>query len=141
MNGLMIESHIDPASALSDAKQQLSPEELDILLSQLIFRSISSEDKMFLDIMESLREKIDSIDKQIIELLAQRMSVVKEIGQYKRKNKVTIFQLRRWERIIKSRISLGMNLGLSEHFLRELLNLVHKESIKKQEDIMNKKDN
>jgi chorismate mutase len=140
MNGLMIESHIDPASALSDAKQQLSPEELDVLLSQLIFRSISSEDRMFLDIMESLREKIDSIDKQIIELLAQRMSVVKEIGQYKRKNKVTIFQLRRWERIIKSRISLGMNLGLSENFLRELLNLVHKESIKKQEDIMNKKD-
>ncbi|MGM0613571.1 MAG: chorismate mutase, partial [Bacteroidota bacterium] len=140
MNGLMIESHIKPEEALSDVAQQLSPDELLHLLEQLVFRKIESDDKDFSGKLESLREQIDSIDKQIIELLAQRMSAVGEIGEYKSKNKVTIFQLRRWEKIISSRVKQGMRLGLSEGFVKELLQLVHKESIQKQTDIMNKQE-
>ena len=141
MNGLMIESHNNPEKALSDVAQQLSPEELFHLLDQLVFRKIESDDKDFSGMLESLREQIDSIDKQIIELLAQRMSAVGEIGEYKSKNKVTIFQLRRWEKIISSRVEQGAKLGLSEGFVKELLQLVHKESIHKQADVMNKKKN
>jgi chorismate mutase len=88
--------------------------------------------------MDSLREKIDSVDKQIIELLAQRMNYVEEIGKYKLHNKVTIFQRRRWERILSSRKKLGKKLGLSEQFIKKLLQLVHKESISKQTEIMNR---
>jgi chorismate mutase len=138
MNGLMIEAHITPREALSDVAQQLSPGELSRLLKQLVFREISCEDRKFADMLESLREQIDSIDKQILELLAQRMSVVGEIGKYKSQNRVTIFQLRRWEKIISSRVKQGLKLGLSENFIKHLLELVHKESIQKQTEIMNK---
>ncbi len=140
MNGLMIEAHINPQEALSDVAQQLGPEELARLFEQLVFREINCEDRKFMDMLESLREQIDSIDKQILELLAQRMSVVGEIGKYKSQNKVTIFQLRRWEKIISSRVEQGLKLGLSEDFIKHLLELVHKESIQKQAGIMNKQD-
>jgi len=138
MNGLMIESHIKPEEALSDVAQQLSPDELSDLLDRLVFREIESNNKEFSGILESLREQIDSIDKQIIELLAQRMSAVKKIGEFKSKNKVTIFQLRRWEKVISSRVKQGAKLGLSADFVKKLLQLVHKESIQKQADVMNK---
>jgi len=138
MNGLMIESHIKPEEALSDVAQQLSPFEFSGLLDNLVFREIESNDKKLSGILETLREQIDSIDKQIIELLAQRMSAVEKIGAFKSKNKVTIFQLRRWEKIISSRVEQGAKLGLSKYFIKELLQLVHKESIQKQADVMNK---
>jgi len=141
MSGLMIEVHPDPGKALSDALQQITPAEFEDLMENLEFRSINSTNEQFSDLMESLREKIDSVDKQIIELLAQRMKFVEEIGKYKRDNKVTIFQLRRWERILSSRVKLGMNLGLSEQFVKKLLQLVHKESISRQTDVMNKPGN
>ncbi len=143
MDGLMIESHFDPDKALSDAQQQITPQNLDTLLQNLIYRSIESGDALFQDTMETLREKIDSIDEQIIELLAKRMDVVEEIAKYKSQKKVTIFQLRRWQKIISSRLSRGKRLGLSEKFIRELLQLVHKASITRQNEIMNqmKKNN
>lgn len=138
MNGLMIEVHPKPSEALSDARQQITPGVFEDLISNLEFRSINSDNPLFLGHMDSLREKIDSVDKQIIELLAQRMNYVEEIGKYKLHNKVTIFQRRRWERILSSRKKLGKKLGLSEQFIKKLLQLVHKESISKQTEIMNR---
>lgn len=141
MDGLMIESHIDPKHALSDAQQQIKPGELKAILDSLIFRSNQSENIGFQSTMESLREKIDSTDRQIIDLLAERMKLVEEIGKYKHKNKVTIFQLRRWEEIIASRLDQASRKGLSERFIKNLLQLVHKESIRKQTEIMSNRNN
>ncbi|MFP4524755.1 MAG: chorismate mutase [Bacteroidales bacterium] len=141
MDGLMVESHIDPKHALSDSQQQIEPGELEELLGSLIFRSHQSENYSFQNTMESLREKIDSTDRQIIDLLAERMKLVEEIGKYKYKNKVTIFQLRRWEEIIASRLEQASKKGLSERFIKNLLQLVHKESIRKQTEIMGKRYN
>jgi len=138
MNGLMIETHINPSAALSDMNQQLTPKQLNDLLNKLIFRSISVKNNDFLSVLESLRDKIDSIDQQMLELLSQRMDVVGEIGKYKSKNEVTILQLRRWEKIINTRLKQGKKLGLSEEFIKKLLQLVHKESIQKQTEVMNK---
>jgi chorismate mutase len=138
MDGLMIESHINPDEALSDAQQQLTPKNLEKLLNNLVYRTNDPNDIGFRDAMESLREKIDSIDEQIIELLAKRMDVVGEIAQYKSQKKVTIFQLRRWEKIISSRVSQGIELGLSKKFIKDLLELVHKASIARQTEVMNK---
>lgn len=139
MNGLMIESHENPAKALSDKKQQLTPGDLGALLGNIVFRSMDSNNQRFTNVLEALREQIDSLDKQILELLAQRMNTVEEIGKYKSENKVTILQLRRWEKIIESRIRHGMKLGLTKDFIKGLLQLVHKESIQKQTDIMNQR--
>lgn len=138
-DGLMIESHINPKSALSDAKQQLTPVQLQKLIHQLSFRKSESENAEFMNSLEQFREQIDSIDFQMIELLMQRMKIVKQIGKYKSDHNVTILQLRRWENIIKTRTEIGTKGGLSPEFIKTLLELVHKESILIQTEIMNKK--
>ncbi|MFO8236361.1 MAG: chorismate mutase [Bacteroidales bacterium] len=140
MDGLMIESHINPDKALSDSQQQLHPDELNKLVKKLIFRSIQSQNDKFQSTIDSLREKIDSIDKKIIDLLANRMELAEKIGNHKHKNKVTIFQLRRWEEIIASRLAQATEKGLSEKFVKSLLQLVHEESIRKQTEIMGNRD-
>ncbi len=140
LDGLMIEVHRNPTLALSDAKQQITPAQLDSMLKELVFRSPSSPNTDFVDILEQLRNKIDSIDQQMIDLLAQRMRIVEEMGEYKKNNDVSVFQMRRWEDILKSRIDFGKRLGLDEDYIKNLLQLVHKESIKKQADILNRKD-
>ncbi|MEE4196325.1 MAG: chorismate mutase [Bacteroidales bacterium] len=138
MNGLMIETHINPNAARSDMNQQLTPGQLGVILNKLIFRTTSVKNNDFLSVLENLRDKIDSIDQQMLELLSQRMHVVEEIGKYKSKNEVTILQLRRWEKIVNTRIRLGKKMGLSEDFIKKLLQLVHKESIQKQTEVMSK---
>ena len=138
MNGLMLETHNNPQEALSDKSQQLTPNELIKLLNNLIVRKGSAENKDFELVLESLREQIDSIDQQMLELLSQRMHIVEDIGKYKSKNEVAILQLRRWEKIISTRIKLGEKLGLSRDFIKKLLQLVHKESIQRQTEVMNK---
>jgi chorismate mutase len=138
MDGLMIETHYNPTVALSDMNQQVTPKELDILLDELVFRRTTTKDADFTSILETMRSKIDSIDQQMLELLSQRMNAVEEIGKYKSKNEVTILQLRRWEKIMSTRLKLGKSLGLTEDFIKKLLQLVHKESIQRQTEVMNK---
>ena len=138
MDGLMIECHINPAEALSDAGQQITPSELAVLLGNLICRSVSLDSPGFMGQLEQYREQIDSIDSQMIELLSQRMKVVEKIGRYKCKNNITILQLRRWENIIATRTEMGISMGLHEGFIMKLLQLIHKESIGRQVEIMNK---
>jgi chorismate mutase len=140
LDGLMIEVHRNPPLALSDAKQQLTPLQLEHLLNELVFRSSSSQNSEFIDKLEQFRNKIDSIDQQMIDLLAQRMRIVEEIGEYKKNNNVSVFQLYRWENILKSRVEYGQRLGLDDDYIKNLLQLVHKESIRKQADILNRKD-
>lgn len=137
-DGLMIESHINPKKALSDAQQQLTPSELKSLLDRLIVRDLSCEDSEFSNLLSNYRAQIDSIDFQLLELLAQRMKVVEKIGEYKSLNNVKILQLRRWENIIGTRTAYGQSRGLTEDFITKLLQLVHKESIQRQTEVMNK---
>lgn len=140
LDGLIVEVHCNPSVALSDAKQQLTPSQLNSMLGELVFRTPSSSNNDFVDKLEQFRNRIDSIDQQMIELLGQRMRIVEEIGEFKKKNNVSVFQLRRWENILKSRIDCGRKLGLEEDYIKNLLQLVHNESIRKQADILNRKD-
>ncbi len=136
MDGLMIESHIDPDKALTDANQQITPLELKQLISNLIIRKEKGSVE-FQSKLEELRTKIDDLDNELIKVLAKRMNIVKEIGEYKSDNNITILQLKRWVEIISSRISKGVKQKLNKEFLLKLLQLVHKESIQIQTDIMN----
>lgn len=140
LDGLMIETHINPNKALSDAKQQLKPNELAILLKKIKYRLAENENPEFLSNLEQFRHQIDSIDQQIIELLAHRMLIVEDIGNFKAENNVTIFQLKRWKRIISSRLQLAREHKVDEGFMRKLLQLVHKESIRKQKIILKLKN-
>lgn len=139
-DGLMIESHIHPESALSDKSQQLTPSALKNILENLIYRRPDIEDKNLLSGIESLRDKIDGIDKELIEILSKRMNTARKIGEYKLKGNATILQRVRWDEIIKSRIETGSEKNLSEHFIFQLFEIIHQEAINQQSDIMNKKN-
>jgi chorismate mutase len=140
MVGVMIESHINPDAAWSDAKQQVTPAALGKILDGLVVRTVSSENKSFKDTLSVLRDQIDQIDDEVMQKLASRMKISEKIGQYKKENNVTILQVNRWEEIIKSRVMLGMAMGLDEGFTRDLLRLIHHESIQVQTKVMNKEE-
>jgi chorismate mutase len=137
MVGLMIESHIDPDAAWSDAKQQVMPAVLTKIVDGLVVRSVSSDNKIFKDTLSILREQIDQLDDEIMSKMAARMKISEKIGQYKKENSVTILQVQRWEEIIQTRITLGRAMGLNSEFTNDLLKLIHQESIQIQTKVMN----
>ena len=138
MAGLMIESHIEPSAALSDAKQQVTPAALGKILEDLVVRTPSTANKEFKNTLTILREQIDQLDDQIMQTMAARMKISEQIGNYKRDNKVTILQVNRWEEIIQTRIAQGHAMGLEGDFVHNLLKLIHQESILVQQKVMNK---
>jgi len=132
MDGLMIETHCNPKKALSDAEQQLTPNELDSLLKKLKFTDEVVDNSEIIIRLQQYREQIDSLDFQILELLAKRMDIVGDLGGFKKENNISAFQLARWKNILRSRKSFGLDLGLDEAFIKNLLQFIHKESILKQ---------
>ncbi|MCB0840480.1 MAG: bifunctional 3-deoxy-7-phosphoheptulonate synthase/chorismate mutase type II [Bacteroidetes bacterium] len=136
-DGLMIEAHRNPAEALSDAKQQVTPEGLGKILNSLIMRHPDSDDPQFINQLALLREEIDAKDHQLIEILAERMKIAKKIGHYKKMNGITILQAERWDEIVRDRLDSAVALGLSDDIMNSILQLVHKESIRQQAYVMN----
>ena len=137
MDGLMIESHLSPDEAWSDAKQQITPANLNRLLSELIIRNKTTENQEFTDRLVELRHQIDEIDEEIFQKLGNRMKIAVEIGRYKRDNQVTILQVNRWDELMKQRKNMAGALGLSNEFTDKLLKIIHKESIGQQTKVMN----
>jgi chorismate mutase len=138
LDGLTIESHIDPSCALSDKEQQVTPSELAQILDKLVIRYTSSDDPQFENKLELLRSRIDEIDHEIMEVLAQRMSIVEQIGLYKKKNKVTALQINRWAQIMEDRSRLAEKLSLDDTFVKSLFQLIHEDSVRQQSEIMDK---
>ncbi len=132
MDGLMIETHIHPDKALSDSKQQVTPGRLFEILKELNYKNESSPDVEFERTLEVLRDRIDVIDTDIIEALAQRMEVVDQIAKLKLEKNVTAFQQKRMDEILNQRTQLGMNYGLKKDYMEEIFGAIHAESVKKQ---------
>lgn len=128
-DGLMIESHIDPKSALSDAKQQLTPEDLGRLIKSLIYKKPYSEDMDLRHELERLRAAIDAVDHQLIDLFARRMDIARRIGEVKERGGITIYQPSRWDEIVHSRITMGHAYSLSEEFIFNVFENIHQEAI------------
>lgn len=135
MAGLMIESHIDPLNALTDANQQITPEDLSTLIKSLVVRQLKGNSE-FETRLEVLRREIDKMDAELLDILSKRMKIVEEIGQFKKENGITILQIQRWNEIILDRLNLGSRMGLNREFVMQLLHLFHEESISRQEIIM-----
>ncbi len=136
--GLMIESHITPDKAWSDARQQITPEEVDTLIKNLVLRRMDAKSNGFLQELEGYRSEIDRLDDELMRVLDQRMQVSEQIGSCKKENRVTIFQSGRWDNILEKSFIAGAKRGLSKEFIRKLFSAIHQESINKQTDIMNK---
>ncbi|RYY88830.1 MAG: 3-deoxy-7-phosphoheptulonate synthase [Chitinophagaceae bacterium] len=136
-DGLMIESHIDPDNAWSDAKQQITPEVLDQLLANIIWRKeeITSEEAHAM--LDKLRQQINQLDDELMQLLGQRMKIADKIGAYKKEHNITILQTRRWNEILDRAVRKGEHHGLSQEFITRYLDAVHMESINHQNKIFN----
>ena len=139
MHGLMIETHPDPDHAWSDAAQQVTPARLKEILSELSIRNYTSNDPVFDNQLERLRRMIDSIDEELLEVLAKRMRLIEKIGTYKKENNITIFQPQRLSEIRETRTEFGEKLHLEEEFIRKILKDLHDESIRFQTEILYRK--
>lgn len=129
MDGLMIETHCTPDLALSDAKQQITPDTLKELLDSLRVGQSESEMDVHSDELQTLRNNIDAIDDELIQLFAKRLGFSEQIGKYKQENNVTILQIKRWKKTLKNQIKNGHALGLNEDFIKAVYQLIHDESI------------
>ena len=133
-SGLIVESHCDPDKAWSDAKQQVTPDVLDYILSLLVIRdeAISTEG------IVQLRKQIDEIDNQLMELLSKRMRVCREIGYYKKEHNMTVLQTSRYNEILDKRGAQGALCGMSSDFVAKVFEGIHEESVRQQMEIINK---
>ena len=100
-DGLMVESHIDPDKAWSDAKQQVTPERLKEMLEAIIWRKEDSSSEAFHQALEKLRQQINHLDDELMQILSQRMKIAEQIGLYKKENNITILQTTRWNEILE----------------------------------------
>ena len=127
--GLMIETHRDPGNAWSDAAQQVTPDVLIELLSRLQFRRRYSDDESYQAQMSFLREEIDNVDASLVELLARRRDISKEIGSIKESNNIAFYHHNRWNDIIEHVKQIADELNLKEEYVLKLFSLIHLESI------------
>ena len=137
-DGLMIECHIDPDNALTDAKQQITPEALKQMLANLRFRSKQSFD-VERD-LAPLRAEIDDIDSELLQLLARRMEVSSRIGDYKKRNNVAVVQMDRWKKILSEHVAAGSDLGLPPELINKVFEAIHQASILRQSDLFEKEE-
>lgn len=135
-DGLMIESHRDPAEAWSDAAQQLTPRQLNQVLQETIWRKLDSASSQYHLALDALREEIDQYDEELLQILSRRMRVADKIGQYKEAHQITILQPHRWQELSKRFLAKSKELGLSEPFLNQFLAAIHMESITHQKSVL-----
>jgi chorismate mutase len=136
-DGLIIESHIDPDNAWSDAKQQITPEVLGEILGNIVWRKEDIDNADLHTNMEKMRQQINQLDDELMQILSARMKVADKIGQYKKDNNITILQTNRWNAILERAFTKGEKLGLSKEFITKYFDAVHMESINHQNKIMN----
>lgn len=132
-NGLIIESHCDPDCAWSDKSQQITPDVLNFILNTLVLRDSSQSTES----LTLLRQQIDTIDNELLEILNKRMRVSREIGQYKKEHRMPVLQAGRYDDIMQSRVKLAEEMGMSGDFMTKVLSAIHEESVRQQIEILN----
>jgi chorismate mutase len=133
-DGLIVESHCDPDKAWSDAAQQITPDVLDYILSLLVIR----DENTTTEGITQLRKQIDELDNDLMQLLAKRMRVCREIGQYKKEHNMTVLQAQRYNEILDKRGAQGALCGMDSDFVKTIFEAIHEESVRQQMEIINK---
>ncbi|KAA6312922.1 Phospho-2-dehydro-3-deoxyheptonate aldolase, partial [termite gut metagenome] len=133
-DGLIIESHYDPNTAWSDAFQQITPAVLDYILNLLVIRGSAQTTEN----LNELRKQIDECDDSLIEILAKRMRISREIGTYKKEHNLTVFQSERYGEILEKRASQGEQCSMDAGFVKNVFEAIHEESVRQQMEIINR---
>jgi len=131
-DGLIVESHCNPEKAWSDASQQVTPDVLDFIMNTLVIRDTTQSTEN----LTSLRRQIDELDSSLLELLAKRMRVSREIGTYKKEHNMPILQTQRYDEILQHRIAQAIQMGMDAEFMKTVLVAIHEESVRNQQEIM-----
>lgn len=132
-DGLIIESHCSPDEAWSDKQQQITPKTLASIINELIIRETSHTTES----LSQLRQQIDRLDDELFTVISKRMSVSKEIGQYKKEHNMPVLQSGRYYQILEKRIKEAEELGLDKDFMKKVLEAIHEESIRQQIETIN----
>ncbi len=133
-DGLIVETHCSPNEAWSDAAQQVTPDGLYNILSQLTIR----DGHIDIEGIHGLREQIDALDNNLVELLSNRMNICRKIGSYKKEHNMTVLQANRYKEIIDKRGAQGELFGMDSEFVKHIFELVHEESVRQQMEVINK---
>ena len=133
-DGLIVESHCDPDCAWSDKNQQVTPDALDYILNMLVIRETTQTTEN----LSELRHQIDQLDNQLLELLAKRMRVSREIGQYKKEHSMPVLQASRYDEILQKRMAQAVELDMGAEFMKEVMQAIHEESVHQQMEIINR---
>lgn len=133
-DGLIIESHCSPDYAWSDKNQQVTPEVLDEILKSLVIRETHTTEDI-----SDLRNQIDRLDNDLIDLLAKRMRVSREIGQFKKEHDMTVLQASRYDEILGNRIDKAKAAGMDGDFMKIIMQAIHEESVRQQMAILQNK--
>ncbi len=136
LDGLVVETHPNPDQAWSDASQQITPERFAEILSQLRIRQTGSDDVAFNQSLDELRAQIDQVDHDVLDVLAQRMRIVEQIAEAKKVSNVTTLQVGRWKALLEDRLERASTLGLDEDYVKELYQTIHRESVRRQSEMM-----
>ena len=134
-DGLIVESHCNPDCAWSDKNQQITPEVLGVILDNLVYRDVPTSSES----LAQLRRQIDQLDNDLLEILAKRMNISREIGEYKKKHNMPVVQPGRYGDIMSTRVKAASQLGVSEDFMRDILSSIHEESVRIQVELNEKK--
>jgi chorismate mutase len=135
-DGLMVETHVDPDNAWSDAAQQVTPNTLKQMMRDLTVRNETTSDKVYKESLDNLRAQINVTDNQLVDLLGKRMKIADKIGELKKDQNVAVLQSKRWNEILGNMILEGEQRGLSEEFVLRMFKAIHQESINHQEKII-----
>lgn len=136
-DGLIIESHCNPDKAWSDASQQVTPARLGEMLDSIVWRKEDVNSEAYHIALDKLRQQIDHLDDELLQIISLRMKAAEKIGQYKKDNNITILQTNRWNEILERAFKKGDKLGLSKEFIIKYFDAVHMESINHQNKILN----
>lgn len=132
-DGLIVESHCNPDCAWSDASQQVTPDTLSYILNMLVIRETSQSTEN----LNELRRQIDELDNQLLELLARRMRVAREIGVYKKEHEMPVWQAARYDELLSKRVEQAVELEMDGDFMKTVLAAIHEESVRQQMIIIN----
>ena len=138
-DGLMIETHITPDEAWSDAAQQVTPQSLKEIVDSLVIRKVNPENVSMEELTE-LRSEINHLDDLLLEVLEKRMKISEKIGAYKMRNNMTILQKDRWESLLAKNVERASQFDISESFVKGMFKLIHQESINIQEEVFRRKE-
>lgn len=133
-DGLMIEVHANPDQALTDAQQQITPMQLATLLGHLTLRQTDST--IADEQLRLMRNQIDQVDEQLLQLLANRLTVSSQIAQVKAQGNLAVFQPKRWEQVLQNRMNMAERMGVNAEFVKELFEKIHAESVRVQQEII-----